>query len=59
VLVRKGQGTLVVRVDTAEEIRAQLKKKLPSTVYRALKTASKRFYGKMFNADRSRRFQKT
>jgi len=59
VLIRKGQGTLVVRVDTAEEIRAQLKKKLPSTVYRALKTASKRFYGNMFNTDRSRRLRDT
>jgi hypothetical protein len=53
VLIRKGQGTLVVRGDTAEEIRAHLKKRLPSTVYRALKTASKRFYGKMFKTDRA------
>lgn len=48
ILVRKERGTLVVRDDTAKEIRAQLKKRLPSPVYRALKTASKRFYGSMF-----------
>jgi len=53
VLIRKGQGTLVVRGDTAEEIRTHLKKRLPSTVYRSLKTASKRFYGKMFKTDRA------
>jgi hypothetical protein len=47
-LVRKEQGTLVVRNDAAEEIRARLRRKLPSSVYRGLRTASKRFYGKMF-----------
>ena len=47
-LVREGHGTLVVRDDAAEEIRSQLRRKLPSSVYRALTTASKRFYGTMF-----------
>lgn len=53
ILVRKEQGTLVVRDDTAKEIKAQLRKRLPSPVYRALRNASKRFYGKIFRADRS------
>jgi hypothetical protein len=53
VLIRRGQGTLVVRGEPAEEIRAHLKKRLPSTVYRALKTASKRFYGEMFKMQRA------
>lgn len=47
-LVRQGEGTLVVRDDAAEEIRSQLRRKLPSSVYRSLRNASKRFYGKMF-----------
>lgn len=47
-LVREGQGTLVVRNEAAEEMRAQLRRKLPSPVYRALKAASRKFYGNMF-----------
>ena len=47
-LIRKEQGTLVVRDQAAQEIRARLRKKLPASVYRVLKTASKRFYVKMF-----------
>jgi hypothetical protein len=52
-LVRKGQGTLVVRDNAAAEIRTRLRKKLPSSVYRGLKVASKRFYGNMFKIDRA------
>jgi hypothetical protein len=44
ILVAKERDTLVVRDQGVEEVRAGLRKKLPSTVYRALQTASKRFY---------------
>jgi len=54
-LVRKEQGTLVVRDDAAEEIRVQLRRKLPSSVYRSLKTASRRFYGAMWKRSRNPR----
>jgi len=39
---------LVGRDQAVEEIRAGLRKKLPSSAYRALQTASKRFYRVMF-----------
>ena len=47
-LVTKERDTLVVRDQAAEEVRAGLRKKLPSSAYRALQTASKRFYRVMF-----------
>ncbi len=48
-LVTKERDTLVVRDQAAEEVRAGLRKRLPSSVYRALHTASKRFYRVMFH----------
>lgn len=48
ILVMKERDTLVVRVREAEAVRAGLKRKLPSPAYRALQTASKRFYRMMF-----------
>ena len=51
-LIRKEQGTLVVRDEAAEVMRAQLRRKLPSPVYRALKSTPKKFYGAMFNRSR-------
>src|SRR5512141_572308 len=47
-LVAQEHDTLVVRDRAAEEVRAGLRKRLPSPVYRALQTASKRFYRAMF-----------
>ena len=47
-LVAKERDTLVVRDQAAEEVRAGLRKKLPSTAYRSLQTASKRFYRVLF-----------
>jgi hypothetical protein len=47
-LVTKERDTLVVRDRAAEEVRAGLRKKLPSSAYRSLQTASKRFYRVMF-----------
>lgn len=47
-LVTKEHDTLVVRDQAAEEVRAGLRKKLPSSAYRSLQTASKRFYRVMF-----------
>lgn len=48
ILVMKEHDTLVVRDREAEAVRAGLKRKLPSSAYRALQTASKRFYRAMF-----------
>jgi len=47
-LVTKERDTLVVRDQAVEAIRAGLREKLPSPAYRALQTASKRFYREMF-----------
>ena len=47
-LVTKERDTLVVRDQAAEEVRTGLRKRLPSSAYRALQTASKRFYRVMF-----------
>lgn|SRR5512135_779802 len=44
VLVTKERDTLVVRDRAAEEVRAGLRKRLPSPAYRALHSASIRFY---------------
>ena len=48
-LVTKERDTLVVRDQAAEEVRAGLRKRLPSPAYRTLQTASKRFYRVMFH----------
>jgi len=48
ILTLAGRDTLVVRDDAVEEVRVRLRKKLPSPVYRSLRTASKWFYRKMF-----------
>ena len=47
VLVTRERDTLVVRDKAAEAVRAGLRKKLPSSAYRALQTASDRFYRMM------------
>jgi len=47
-LATKERDTLVVRDRAVEEVRAGLRKKLPSSAYRALQAASKRFYRGMF-----------
>lgn len=51
-LVTKERDTLVVRDQAAEEVRAGLRKRLPLSDYRALQTASKRFYRVMFHRGR-------
>ena len=48
ILVMKERDTLVVRDREAEAVRAGLKRKLASSAYRALQTASKRFHRAMF-----------
>jgi len=48
ILVMKERDMLVVRDQGVEEVRAGLKKRLPSSAYLALQTASKRFYRVMF-----------
>jgi hypothetical protein len=48
-LVTKERDTLVVRDQAAAAVRAGLRKRLPSSAYRALRTASKRFYRVMFH----------
>ena len=53
-LILKERDTLVVRDDAAEALRARLRRKLPSSVYRSLKIASRRFYRKMFRTSESR-----
>ena len=47
-LVPKERDTVMVRDEAATEIRARLRRKLPSSIYRSLQDTSKRFYGKMF-----------
>ena len=49
-LVQKERDTVMVRDEAATEIRARLRRKLPSTIYRSLRNTSKRFYGKMFKS---------
>jgi hypothetical protein len=49
-LVPKERDTVMVRDEAATEIRAQLRRKLPSSIYRSLQVTSKRFYGKMFGS---------
>lgn len=48
ILVLTGRDTLVVRDTAVEEVRARLRKKLPSAAYRSLQAASRRFHGKIF-----------
>ena len=47
-LVPKERDTVMVRDEAATEIRARLRRKLPSSIYRSLQDTSKKFYGKMF-----------
>ncbi len=47
ILVQKERDTVMVRDAAATEIRARLRRKLPSSIYRSLRNTSKRFYGKM------------
>ena len=47
-LVPKERDTVIVRDEAATEIRARLRRKLPSSIYRSLQDTSKKFYGKMF-----------
>jgi hypothetical protein len=49
-LVPKERDTVLVRDGAAEEIRARLRRKLPSSIYRSLQETSRRFYGKMFKS---------
>jgi len=48
ILVFSGRDTLVIRDSAVEEVRVRLRKKLPSSAYRSLQAASRRFYGKIF-----------
>lgn len=47
-LVPGERDSVTVRDDAAEAIRAQLRRKLPASIYRSLQDTSRRFYGKMF-----------
>lgn len=47
-LVPKEPDTVMVRDEAAAEMRARLRRKLPSSILRSLQVTSKRFYGKMF-----------
>jgi hypothetical protein len=47
ILVEKERDTVMVRGEAATEIRARLRRKLPSSIYRSLRVTSSRFYGKM------------
>ncbi len=47
-LVLEERDTLVVRDDKAQEVRARLRRTIPSSVYRELQTASRKFYSAMF-----------
>jgi hypothetical protein len=49
-LVPKEPDTVMIRDEAATEIRARLRRKLPSSIYRTLRNTSKRFYGKMFKS---------
>jgi len=49
-LVPKEPDTVMVRDEAATEIRARLRRKLPSSIYRSLRNTSKKFYGKMFKS---------
>ena len=49
-LVPKEGDTVMIRDEAATEMRARLRRKLPSSIYRSLQNTSKRFYGKMFKS---------
>jgi hypothetical protein len=49
-LVPKERDTVMIRDEAAKEIRARLRRKLPSAIYRSLQDTSKRFYGKMIQS---------
>jgi len=49
-LVPKEPDTVMIRDEAATEIRARLRRKLPSSIYHSLRNTSKRFYGKMFKS---------
>ena len=48
VLVPTERDTVIVRDEAAREIRARLRRKLPSSIFRSLQGTSQRFYRKMF-----------
>ena len=48
VLVPTERDTVIVRDEAAREIRARLRCKLPSSIFRSLQDTSQRFYRKMF-----------
>ena len=48
VLVPTERDTVIVRDEAAREIRARLRSKLPSSIFRSLQGTSQRFYRKMF-----------
>ena len=48
VLVPTERDTVIVRDEAAREIRARLRSKLPSSIFRSLQDTSQRFYRKMF-----------
>src|SRR5512145_465547 len=48
ILVPKDRETMMVRDDAVRRMRARLRHKLPSSVYRSLQGTSKRFYEKLF-----------
>ncbi len=47
VLVPRERDTVIVRDDEAGRFRARLRRRLPSSIYRALQDTSRRFYGRM------------
>lgn len=49
-LVPGERDTVMVRDEAAKEIRARLRRKLPSSIYHSLQDTSKRFYRSMFKA---------
>lgn len=48
ILVPRERDTVEVREDAAGRIRARLRRRLPSSVYRSLQDTSKRFYDNIF-----------
>jgi hypothetical protein len=50
ILVPKERDIVMVRDEAAEEIRARLRRKFPSSIYRSLRRTPRRFYGKMFKS---------
>lgn len=48
ILVPKEQDIVAVRDEAVPRVRARLRRKLPTSVYRSLQDTSKRFYEKLF-----------